>query len=294
VVEDNPVNQKVALVMVRRLGYEADVAGTGTDALAAVHAVAYDVVLMDLYMPEMDGLEATRRIRSEVPTSRQPIIIAMTANVTTEDRRHCLEAGMDAYLPKPVRMEDLAAALERSDPQFRAAADLGAENPADERHAAERTPPVALAFPVGRAVYSPGPLGDTDAMADAGAPSDTAASGPRVSVDIELLAAFVEQIGGRDDNDRTELIGTYLHDADQRIKDLKAAAELGDAEGVARAAHGLRSGSALLGALPLAELLQQFETMARIGSRDLQSIGEQIEAEYDNVTSVLEQIRRPV
>ena len=110
--EDNQVNQKVALRMLDRLGYRADLAGNGLEALAAVRRTVYDVVLMDMQMPEMDGLEATRRIRHE-PLDAQPRIIAMTANAMEGDRATCLAAGMDDYLAKPVRMEDLSAALEQ-------------------------------------------------------------------------------------------------------------------------------------------------------------------------------------
>jgi CheY-like chemotaxis protein len=111
VVEDNAVNQKVALAMLRKLGYWGDLAGNGLEALAAVHLRPYDVALMDVQMPEMDGLEATRRIRAELPAERQPTIIAMTANATTDDQAHCEQAGMDSYLAKPVRVGQLAAAL---------------------------------------------------------------------------------------------------------------------------------------------------------------------------------------
>ncbi|MDX2168087.1 MAG: histidine kinase N-terminal 7TM domain-containing protein [Deltaproteobacteria bacterium] len=111
--EDNQVNQKVALRMLSRLGYAADLAGNGVEALAAVRRAAYDVVLMDMQMPEMDGLEATRRIRDAADVA-QPRIIAMTANAMEGDREACLAAGMDDYLAKPVRIDDLSAALERS------------------------------------------------------------------------------------------------------------------------------------------------------------------------------------
>jgi PAS domain S-box-containing protein len=114
--EDNPINQKVALLMLGRLGYRADVAGNGAEALAALRRAPYDVIFMDVQMPEMDGLEATRRIRSEVASDNQPVIIAMTANALTEDRNRCLEAGMDDYLAKPFRMEQLKAALARLQP----------------------------------------------------------------------------------------------------------------------------------------------------------------------------------
>ena len=111
VADDNAVNQKVAVLMLRRLGCRAYVAGNGREALAAIHASPYDVVLMDMTMPVMDGLDATRRIRLEVPPERQPVIIALTASAMDEDRRKCLEAGMSQYLSKPIRIEELAGAL---------------------------------------------------------------------------------------------------------------------------------------------------------------------------------------
>jgi two-component system sensor histidine kinase/response regulator len=111
--EDNAVNQKIGLAMLERLGCRADVAGNGIEALDALRHAPYDVILMDLQMPEMDGLEATRQIRSGFPAARQPRIIAMTANVMTEDRAHCIQAGMDDFLSKPVRLDQLGAALEK-------------------------------------------------------------------------------------------------------------------------------------------------------------------------------------
>ena len=112
--EDNAVNQKVATRMLERLGYKADIAANGKEVLGALQSHPYDLVLMDVQMPEMDGLEATRRIR-RMP-GRQPYIIAMTAHAMKGDREECLEAGMNDYVSKPVRMEDLQAAVERSLP----------------------------------------------------------------------------------------------------------------------------------------------------------------------------------
>jgi CheY-like chemotaxis protein len=109
--EDNEVNQKVGKLMLGKIGHQVDIAENGLDALDAVRRTFYDVVLMDMHMPVMDGLESTRRIRADLPTDRQPHIIALTASVTQEDRNACAEAGMDGYLPKPVRAADLAAAL---------------------------------------------------------------------------------------------------------------------------------------------------------------------------------------
>ncbi len=108
--EDNVVNQMVALKMLNKLGYRADVAGNGIEVLQNLERQRYDVVLMDILMPEMDGLEATRRIRQRWP--KDPKIIAMTASVLKGDRELCLEAGMDGYISKPTNIEELEAVLQ--------------------------------------------------------------------------------------------------------------------------------------------------------------------------------------
>jgi PAS domain S-box-containing protein len=109
--EDNPVNQKVALLMLKRLGYRADVAANGREVLQALKRQKYDLVLMDVQMPEMDGLEAARVIR-EMDIERRPKILAMTAYALEGDRERCLGAGMDGYISKPVQMEELKTALD--------------------------------------------------------------------------------------------------------------------------------------------------------------------------------------
>jgi signal transduction histidine kinase/HPt (histidine-containing phosphotransfer) domain-containing protein/ActR/RegA family two-component response regulator len=121
--EDNSVNQRVGLLMLERMGYLADVAGNGAEALAALRRQPYDLVLMDIQMPEMDGLEATRRIRAEFPRERQPRIVAMTANVLREQRDACRAAGMDDFVQKPVGLAELRAALLRCGGQEPAAAE---------------------------------------------------------------------------------------------------------------------------------------------------------------------------
>ncbi len=112
-VEDNLINQKVATSILTRLGYRPDVAANGLEALDAVQRQTYDVVFMDVQMPEMDGEQATRRIREMVPASQQPRIVAMTANAMEGDREKYLASGMDDYVSKPVRIEELIAAIER-------------------------------------------------------------------------------------------------------------------------------------------------------------------------------------
>jgi signal transduction histidine kinase/CheY-like chemotaxis protein len=119
--EDYVVNQKLALRLLAQMGYRADVAANGLEAIQALERQPYDVVLMDVQMPEMDGLEATREIRARWPTAEpqgrpRPRIIAMTANAMQGDREICLEAGMDDYVSKPIRVEELLQALSRCRP----------------------------------------------------------------------------------------------------------------------------------------------------------------------------------
>lgn len=112
VVEDNPVNLTLALALLKKLGYAADTAGNGLEALEALRRQPYDVVLMDIQMPEMDGLEAARRLRLELPADRQPFVAAMTANTAPGYPQACFSAGMNAYLNKPVRLDDVARLLQ--------------------------------------------------------------------------------------------------------------------------------------------------------------------------------------
>lgn len=120
--EDNRVNQKLAIATLKKLGYETAVANNGEEVLAALQTAVYDVVLMDVQMPKMDGLTATSRIRRDFPVAQQPYIIAITANATVEDRQQCLAVGMNDYLSKPFQVNDLvqalhlAKAIQESDP----------------------------------------------------------------------------------------------------------------------------------------------------------------------------------
>lgn len=116
VAEDNGVNQRVALAMLRHLGDRADLAANGLEAVEAVRRVPYDVIFMDLQVPELDGVDATKQIIAEHPKGRRPRIIALIA--FDEDRTACLAAGMDDYVSKPLKAETLEAALLRATPRY--------------------------------------------------------------------------------------------------------------------------------------------------------------------------------
>ena len=145
--EDNAINQKVALRLLERLGYGADVVGDGRQVLARLEHAAYDVILMDVQMPEMDGLEASRAICARWAASERPRIIAMTAEAMQGDRDKCLAAGMDDYIGKPVTLDQLAAALAKCRPL-----------------AAATAPEAAAALPVEKQWIAAGPALDRDVL----------------------------------------------------------------------------------------------------------------------------------
>jgi len=113
IAEDNPVNQKVASLQVRNLGFESDVVANGEEALAALTRLSYSLVLMDCQMPLMDGFTATRELRRRERDGQHTTVIALTANAFASDRQACLEAGMDDFVSKPVSLAELAAVLDR-------------------------------------------------------------------------------------------------------------------------------------------------------------------------------------
>jgi CheY-like chemotaxis protein len=115
VAEDNPINQRLACRILEKRGHVVAVAQNGREALEAVQAASFDLVLMDVQMPEVDGIEATRRIRLWEPAAgRRTMIAAMTAHAMVEDRERCLEAGMDSYVTKPLQIAQLAAVLRQA------------------------------------------------------------------------------------------------------------------------------------------------------------------------------------
>lgn len=113
IAEDDPSNQKALSYIMKRLGYRADIVSNGLEALYALEHQEYDIVLMDLAMPVMDGIIATREIRKRFPAAKQPVIIAFSAYITSDSREICIGAGMDDYLAKPAAMNELADLLNK-------------------------------------------------------------------------------------------------------------------------------------------------------------------------------------
>ncbi len=112
--EDNKINQKVARLVLKQLSYQIDIANDGLEVIEKLQDESYDVILMDVQMPNMDGYEATREISKRLPVERRPYIIALTANAMQGDRERAIAAGMHDYLSKPIRPEKVALALEKA------------------------------------------------------------------------------------------------------------------------------------------------------------------------------------
>ncbi|MEM7244224.1 MAG: response regulator [Acidobacteriota bacterium] len=257
--EDNVVNQKVALRILERMGYRADIASDGVEAVRALRRQHYDVILMDVMMPEMDGLEATRRIRQDWSgDGTPPRIIALTASALTEDREACLAAGMDEFIGKPVRVEELQAALERSGPLQGKTTAIG------ELPSAGLPPPVAA-----QAADDADPVIDVDSLIELRGPDE---DGTQMVLDV---------------------IKVYLLDTPNKLMEIKEAAEKADTTLVEREAHALAGSSGYLGAKNLRKLGKQLEVLARAES--LTKAPELIEAldmEFARVKVELEDMMR--
>ena len=224
--EDMVINQKVALQMLGRLGYRADIASNGLEVLEALRRQPYDVILMDVQMPEMDGLEATRRVRSgewmepdkKGSFRHQPYIIAMTANAMQEDRQICMAAGMDDYLSKPIRVDEIIRALSQV-----------------------RVPDQSV---------QPSPEKEVEQIA--GELLNTA-------IDPTVFQEFQLKMGAGSQHGVVPLIQDYLVEAQQLLENLQQAIARSNTENVRRAAHSLKSSSMLFGAMRLAELCKTME-----------------------------------
>jgi CheY-like chemotaxis protein/HPt (histidine-containing phosphotransfer) domain-containing protein len=225
--EDNLVNQRVAVKMLEQLGCLVDVAVDGERAVAALESATYDLVIMDCQMPVMDGFEATRAIRQREGGTRHTPIIAMTANAMTGDREQCREAGMDGYLTKPVRQDELTAAVSRWLPSR-------APEPKRETRAAKR-----------------------------GRDRVSAETVEPVLVDVEHLRSLGD-IGGADTAGfMTELVRAFESEGTEELDQIRTAIADDDAVALVRAAHRLKGSALNLGCEAMARTAGELESLGR-------------------------------
>jgi len=253
--EDNAINRTVALKTLERMGYRADAVENGAEAVQALTARSYDLVLMDVQMPEMDGMEATRRIRDPQSAVRDHDvrIVALTAHAMAGDRDACLAAGMDDYLSKPIRPEELAAALAR----------WGRRG---EGSSAPRPPVVAETEALDPEVAEAPPAGEADAP-----PAGKDADAPPATEPVFDEAVLLNLLGG-DRESAAEIAEEFLADVPRQVEALRAALAAGDAAQARMQAHTLKGASANVGAGALRAVSYRAETAAAEG--DLELLGE--------------------
>jgi PAS domain S-box-containing protein len=257
VAEDDSVNQKLMLYILRELGYQADVASNGRDALGALEQQSYDVALLDVELPEVDGMALARQICLRWPPDRRPYLIAVTGHVLPGDRECCLSAGMDDYIAKPVRLAELVEAI-------------------GKRSSRPGQPPMLLA----RAVGDPVAPAVSELKA---APSAFIAAGSRT------LASVLETLDESRPQLLCELIDAYLLDTPELLAIMHVAVAQRHAGALRSAAHKLKSSSGFLGATDLVSMCKDLEQLLQVDASDtaLEQVL-QIEAEYARVKAALE------
>ncbi len=283
--EDNAVNQKVALSMLEKLGYHADVASNGLEVLKAMERLSYDVILMDVQMPEMDGVEATQHIQRTWTIDQRPRIVAMTAHALQGTREWLLQCGMDDYISKPVRIEELIAMLRTIKSRVR---------DVEGTYLPDTAEPIAQ----GSETTQTTTMEHTYTGDMQGAQSDNRHSLHDVSQhdvsdynpiqmsaieDLRMLMGTTEMVH--------ELVDLYLEEAPKLLTTIHECLRQGDEERFIRAAHSLKSSSAQLGAKQLAEQCKQLELLGKHGQMEQAiSVLMQTEMEYAHVKEALRTI----
>jgi CheY-like chemotaxis protein len=259
--DDNVINQKVAMRVLQQMGYKPDLAANGIEALAALDRQSYDLILMDVQMPEMDGLEATRQIRerqknrTRFPNYKSPIIIvAMTANAMAGDREKCLACGMDDYIAKPVRPEDVCAIV--------------------ERWGSSAAMPETAAPTMAQTDTATGPL-----------EADTAAKEVQ-PVDMDRLLDFTN--GNPDD--LRELITIYLKQTTEQIEQLAVAVRSNSTVEVRRLAHSCAGANATCGMNRIVPFLRELERQGDEGKLiNAVDLSNRVAKEFQIIRRFLEQ-----
>ncbi|WP_138503553.1 response regulator [Nostoc sp. PA-18-2419] len=253
--EDTVVNQKVALLMLQKMSYQADVVTNGLEVLQALQKQPYDVVLMDIHMPEMDGLEATRRICQQWEVGFRPYIIAITANAMRCDREACLAAGMNDYISKPIQIEELAQALSNCPPL----------TSKQRRVIPQELQPSLDILQVRQ--------------------NQTFNS---AKIDAKILKSLQNILKG-DHTAFAELIECYLTQTPRMLQNISTAIATEDAQTLWKTAHQLKSSSASVGAIALAQLCKQLETQGRSNKlQNSQQVISQLNQEYEQVKTALQ------
>ncbi len=273
VVEDNSTNRRVVEGMLAVLGLRSYAVGDGAEALAALATQQYDLVLMDIMMPVMDGLEATRqwRVKTGTEAAHQPIIIAMTANVSEQDRAECLAAGMDDYLTKPMRVDTLKHMLEKW---------LGELPEVLPEKSPAALPEKLPGQTVANTAVSISPSLRLDADGLPLVQTDSAPLATTGVLETEVLTQLRELLGER----YAQTVRVFIADTTERISALHAANKLGDKAILARHAHTVKGSGSNFGANELSALCYALQHQAdTLNATEVQQMIENIAQEFERV-----------
>ncbi len=249
--EDNLVNQKLALTILERMGYQGDVVVNGVEVIKALEQRSYDLIFMDVHMPEMDGLSATQIICREMEPNSRPYIVAMTANAMQGDRERCLAAGMDDYLSKPIKLEDLVKVIQQCK-------SLEVKN--------SNKPPALLP------------------------PSQVSQQLPSTAINFNQLKDTFRALDN-EAQECSILVKTYLEETSKQLENIYQAAQKENVKALENIAHLLKSSSATLGAIKLSQLCQDLEMTGRNQSlTDAKEVIYQLQKEYEEVKLTLEDV----
>ncbi|MGC1245841.1 MAG: response regulator [Spirulinaceae cyanobacterium] len=315
-VEDVVVNQKVALLLLQRLGYRADVANNGIEAIEALQRQSYDLVFMDVQMPQMDGLEATTRIRKRILPEKQPRIVAMTAHAMRGDREECLDAGMDDYISKPVRTEDLVNILSKYGKIITEEQAEQAEHEEHEEHEETGSAtngynqelsilPLSLEQEelekqelaereifmtslsqtngnIPQVLFKENHLEDSESLEE---PSEASVK----PLDEQVLTSLKTLFNTGEENSFQEMLDSYLEDAPLRIESIRSALATSNLLTLRESAHALKSLSLTVGAIPLGRIAGEIEMIGRIGTTTgVDKLLERLQVEYKRVVDALQ------
>lgn len=262
--EDNPVNQHLALRLLKRMGYQADVVSNGVEAIEAIRRQPYDLIFMDLRMPHLDGLAATKRIIAQWAKAERPWIIAMTADATQSDRRKCLDAGMDDYIAKPIEIEALVAALKRAY-AHKSSCDENIQLAQDIRTEAQLSQPGGA---TAQGIYE-----------------------ESLVIDPLVLGRLRDMFGEKADHFITKMIRLFSEESQKRLSDLETAIHQNNSEQIALGAHTLKGSCGVIGAIRMAKICKELECASRAQNTEQASqLLDQIRVEYRQVESVLNQL----
>jgi PAS domain S-box-containing protein len=257
--EDNTINQQVALLLLKKLGYRADVVSNGKEVLDALEQADYDLILMDVEMPEMDGLSATQAIRTKYPHTQRPWIVAVTAYSMLGDRERCLENGMNDYISKPIRIKELEDALSQATQQL--GLGLDAKNSSESVPAATTT-----------SMPTTPPITEAEKI-----------------IDAKVLDSIRKLGGSQGQMILQGIIQDYLNTAPLLLEEIQKAITARDANQLRQSTHSLGSSSANLGAVNFAKQCKVLENLARAEDLSLaKEQGQGLVTEYEKVKIALQ------